>query len=55
MISQDHQFHRRVVATLDDELALEMRVGRDGYQSSIDDIEPPLAVYEMIRKERRSK
>jgi hypothetical protein len=39
----------------EDELALEKRGGRDGYQSPVDDIEPPLAIYAMIRKERRNK
>jgi len=37
----------------EDGLALEKRGGRDGYQSPVDDIEPPLAIYEMIRDERR--
>jgi hypothetical protein len=37
----------------EDGLALEKRGGRDGYQSPVDDIEPPLAIYEMIRGERR--
>jgi hypothetical protein len=37
----------------EDGLALKKRGGRDGYQSPVDDIEPPLTVYEMIRDERR--
>jgi hypothetical protein len=34
-------------------LALEKHGGKDSYQSPVDDIEPPLAIYEMIRDERR--